>query len=610
MKNTGKKSDASILHEKALELLKMKLTGSSSYNAEDDVQKLIYELEVHQIELELQNAELMRARSVAQHATKKFTELYDFAPSGYFTLSTGGEIIELNLSGANILGKERSRLKKSRFGFFVSDETKPIFNDFLAKVFSSKVKETCEVALLTAYYSKIYVYVSGIATEVGEHCLVAVIDINKRKKAEQDLIKAKEKAEESDRLKSAFLANMSHEIRTPMNGILGFTELLKKHDLTGEKQQQYISMIEKGGARMLNIINDIISISKVESGQMDVSISETNINEQIEYIYTFFKPEVQRKGMHMSFHNSLPAKEAVIKTDREKIFAILTNLVKNAIKYSDRGTIEFGYLLKTISDAAKPVSELVGLDKSNLLDNKEANEPAETVNEAFVMEFFVKDTGIGIPQGKKEAIFERFVQADIGDKRAFQGAGLGLSISKAYVEMLGGKIWVESEEGSGSIFYFTIPYNTEPDEIQAIENVGSQDEEEHQIKKLKILIADDDESSAMLLTEIVKKYSKEMLYAETGVEAIEACRSNPDINLILMDIQMPVMDGYEATSLIRKFNKGVIIIAQTAYALMGDRAKAINAGCTDYVSKPLNQNLIIELLEKHIDKSVASDNRK
>jgi signal transduction histidine kinase/ActR/RegA family two-component response regulator len=395
-----------------------------------------------------------------------------------------------------------------------------------------------------------------------------------------DLKFAKDKAEENDRLKSAFLANMSHEIRTPMNGILGFTGLLKKPELTGEKQQLYISMIEKGGARMLNIINDIISISKVESGQMEVSISESNVNEKLEFIYTFFKPEVQRKGMQMSFHTSLPAREAVIKTDREKVSAILTCLVKNAVEYTFSGTIEFGYVLKPVKKSG---------------DNKDIA--------SAELEFYVKDTGIGIPQDKMEAIFERFVQADNGDKRAYQGAGLGLSISKAYVEMLGGKIWVESEVGKGSTFYFTIPYHNEPKGIIAVEKVVAPDKEEPQIKKLKILITDDDESSAMLLTEIVKKYGKEFLYAENGVEASEACRNNPDLDLVLMDIQMPIMDGYEATKQIRQFNKKIVIIAQTAYVRDGDRAKAIDAGCNDYVSKPINHSLITELIKKYYKES-------
>jgi signal transduction histidine kinase len=239
-----------------------------------------------------------------------------------------------------------------------------------------------------------------------------------------ELIAAKEKAEESDKLKSAFLANMSHEIRTPMNGILGFADLLKEPELTGEEKLEYVSIIEKSGKRMLNIINDLIDISKVESGQMEISISEINVNEQIEYIYTFFKQEIKRKGMQIIYRNGLSTHESVIQTDREKLYAVLTNLVKNAIKYSDTGTIEFGY----------------------------------TLINGF-LEYFIKDTGIGIPHDKKEAIFDRFIQADITDKRAFQGAGLGLTISKSYVEMLGGNIWVESEIGNGSIFYFTIPYN-------------------------------------------------------------------------------------------------------------------------------------------------------
>jgi len=252
-------------------------------------------------------------------------------------------------------------------------------------------------------------------------------DITEIKQAEQKLIASKEKAEESDHLKTAFLTNMSHEIRTPLNSILGFAELLEEPDLTGEEQQNYIGIIEKSGARMLNIINDIIDISKIESGLMEVQIENCNINEQIEYIYSVFKPEIEKKGMHLFLKISLPYTASVIQTDSEKLYAILNNLVKNSIKYSDQGTIEVGY---------------------NLINN--------------YLEFFVKDTGIGIPKERQEAVFQRFVQADIADKRAYQGAGLGLSISKSYVEMLGGKIWVESEVGKGSTFYFTIPYHNVP----------------------------------------------------------------------------------------------------------------------------------------------------
>jgi len=258
-----------------------------------------------------------------------------------------------------------------------------------------------------------------------------VRDITERKQAEQELIKAKEKAEESDRLKTAFLANMSHEIRTPLNGILGFAEMLKEPDLSGEELQKYISIIDKSGKRLTNIVEDIISISKIESGQMEISLSETNVNEQIEYIYAIFKPEADQKGVQIFFKNSLPTKETTIKTDREKINVILANLVKNAIKFTNKGYIEIGYEKKS-----------------------------------KYLEFYVKDTGTGIRPEQKEFIFERFRQGSESLTRNYEGAGLGLSISKAYVEMLGGKIWVESEEGKGSVFYFTIPYNADHKETK------------------------------------------------------------------------------------------------------------------------------------------------
>ncbi|SEH05420.1 Autoinducer 2 sensor kinase/phosphatase LuxQ [Candidatus Venteria ishoeyi] len=323
---------------------------------------------------------------------------------------------------------------------------------------------------------------------------------------------------------------------------------------------------------MLNIINDIISISKIESGLMEVNMQESNINEQIEYIYTFFKPEIEAKGMQISFNNSLPSKEAIIKTDREKIFAILTNLVKNAIKYSEKGSIEIGYV------------------KTN--DHLSLH----------AMQFYVKDTGIGIPKDRQEAIFERFIQADIEDKNAYQGAGLGLSISKAYAEMLGGEIWVESEEGKGSCFYFKLPYQINTIKGYRLKNKIYTADDEITINSLKILIAEDDETSEMFISIAVQKFGKEIIKAKTGTEAVEICQNNPKIDLVLMDIQMPEMDGYEATKQIRKFNKDVIIIAQTAFGLEGDREKAIAAGCDDYIAKPINKVELLTLIHKYFNK--------
>lgn len=408
------------------------------------------------------------------------------------------------------------------------------------------------------------VNIEPVSINNSKHAVVTVEDISSFKNAEIELVCAKEKAEESDRLKSAFLANMSHEIRTPMNGILGFAALLKEPKLSGEQQQEYISIIEKSGDRMLNTINDIINISKVESGQMDLSLDKTNVNEQLEYIHAFFKMEAEEKGLQISFKTGLPKKTAVIITDREKIYGILTNLVKNAIKFTHSGSIHFGYVKKD-----------------------------------QYLEFYVKDTGIGIPADRQEAVFDRFVQADIGDTRVFEGSGLGLSISKAFVEMLGGRIWLESEEGKGTTFYFTIPYSVEKEDNNGCDEAVTANVMRSGDKKLKILIADDDETSRMLVSIATEDYCREMLQTVNGVDAVELCRNHSDINLIFMDIKMPGMNGYDAVREIREFNNKVIIIAQTAYALAGERDAAITAGCNDYIAKPFNRVALAEVVNKY-----------
>lgn len=390
-------------------------------------------------------------------------------------------------------------------------------------------------------------------------------DISNRKAILEELTFAKEKAEESDRLKSAFLANMSHEIRTPMNGILGFAALLKEPGLSGEIQNDYLDIIKKSGVRMLNIIQEIVDISKIESGEMIVKSSEVNINEKVKDVYNLLALESEQKRIHLSYKSGFTDTEAKIRTDGEKLFGILTNLVKNAIKYTDKGFVEFGYELK-----------------------------------GSFLEFYVKDTGIGIPKTREKAIFDRFVQADIVDMAARQGAGLGLSIAKAFVEMLGGEIWVESEEGKGSIFYFTIQYHPASKSVSLVRNENTPLIKDSSSKKLKILIVEDDEASQCLISIIVKKFARKIIIVSSGFEAVEACKNNPDIDMIFMDIQIPIINGYEATRQIRQFNKDVVIIAQTAFALAGDREKAINTGCNDYISKPILERDLIGVIQRHI----------
>lgn len=416
-------------------------------------------------------------------------------------------------------------------------------------------------------------YVKILRNEVlwdgRRHYQVINQDITEQRKLTIDLIAAKEKAEESDRLKSAFLANMSHEIRTPMNGILGFSSLLSEPGLDGEDRSKYISVIQKSSVRMLNILNEIMDISKIESGLMEVDLKETNINEQIESMFLLLKPETQLKNIRFSIHTPLPFSKAKVLTDTEKLYSILTNLVKNAIKYTDKGSIEFGY------------------------------DVVETRHALSLLQFYVKDTGIGIPLERQEAIFERFVQADIADVQARQGSGLGLTIAKAYVKMLNGRIWVESKPGEGSTFYFTLPYNLEISEITSTQSDTLVSEEVNQEKKLNILVVEDDEISSKLIASFIGAISNRTFFSQSGIEALEILNHHPEIDLVLMDVRMPGMNGLEATRRIRDFNKNIIIIAQTAFGLTGDREKSMEAGCNDWISKPINKDSLLALIHKY-----------
>jgi PAS domain S-box-containing protein len=378
------------------------------------------ELIVANKELSFQNeekakraAELSIALAKAEDFEYKFKQIAENIDE-VFWLRTDSEMIYVSPSFEKIWGVQLHTIYENPqiFTEIIHPEDKPVVEEiFQSNEFKEQGLFNYEYRILRADNQVRWINAKTVPIVDDSGQIIKRVgiatDVTEKYRTVQELIQAKERAEESDRLKSAFLANMSHEIRTPMNGILGFSELLKKPGLTGEQQHEYIRIIEKSGARMLNIINNIIDISKIEANLMNIDIKNVDINKKIEFVYMFFKPQVEKKGMQLHFKNNLSAKEATLRTDEEKVYSILSNLVKNAIKYSNEGIIEFGY-----------------------------------VKRAETLEFYVKDTGIGIPKDRLEAIFQRFVQADISDKMARQGAGLGLSISEAYVEMLGGKIWV------------------------------------------------------------------------------------------------------------------------------------------------------------------------
>lgn len=387
-------------------------------------------------------------------------------------------------------------------------------------------------------------------------------DITSRKKAEEEIVAAKQKAEESDRLKSAFLANMSHEIRTPLNGIIGFSDLLKDPELTEDDKIEYVGIIKKSSARLMNLVNDLISISKIETGQMEIKTTKFNLNKLISDLHVFFKPQTDQKGIELHYTSELADNESNIISDDQKIYQVLTNLLNNALRFTDQGKIEFGYRINQ--------NEIV---------------------------FFVSDTGIGINTQVRELIFERFRQGDLSYTKMHEGAGLGLSISKGFVELLKGRIWLESNEGKGSTFYFTIPYNRLSDTSTPYKK-QPQYVSKNLSNKTFLIVEDDDVNYLLIKRIIVKELKAATLRAANGLQALDEFKKNNDISVVIMDIKMPKMDGYEAFREIRKLNPEIPVIAITAYALTEAREKIMKMGFTDYISKPFDIQTVIDTLIK------------
>jgi PAS domain S-box-containing protein len=400
-----------------------------------------------------------------------------------------------------------------------------------------------------------------------------ITDITEQQKIEEQLILAKEKAEEADNLKSTFLANMSHEIRTPMNGILGFSDLLKHEETSEEERNSFIDIIHQSGKQLLNIINDILDISKIEVGQIQINEDDCSVNDMLDELKGLFKPEIKNKAnLELETHKELSDDESIVITDGVRVRQILTNLVNNAIKFTSKGYVEFGYMV---------------VPRDN---------PSDDI--LHDIQFFVKDTGIGIPDTKREIIFDPFRQSDESHTRKFGGTGLGLAISKGFVELLGGKIWHESIENAGSTFYFTIPYKVgNPDLVKKVEaNFGNN----YQWESKNILVVEDDAVSYQYLHKILSKTNIKISHAFSGYEAVDFCDKHDDVDLVLMDIQLPGINGYQATEKIREFKPDLPIIAQTAHALPEDKQKSLEAGCDDYISKPIKRQLLLSKMEQFL----------
>jgi PAS domain S-box-containing protein len=499
-----------------------------------------------------------------------FRTLIDISPDGILTTDTEGNVTYGSLKSLEIFGVPSGMnvIGSSILNWISPDYTTMVLERFSEILSGNIVPETKEYKL-NKYDKSVFwgeLSSSPLPSKDGVFTglLIVCRDISNRKKAEEDLIKARDKAEESDRLKTAFLHNISHEIRTPMNAITGFSALLHEPDLDTETQHSFIDIINQSSNHLLTIVTDIIEISNIEAGLLKFNKKEINLNSLLMKLINEFNPRATDKGIEFRYEIGLDNNQSVIQMDSDKLNQILLNLLNNAFKFTENGLIKFGYKQKN-----------------------------------GFLEFYVSDTGIGVPHDHQKRIFERFYQVESTLARQYEGTGLGLPISKAYVELMGGTIWLESEQGSGSVFYFTIPY------IQSggNETLKSYIPETQKIisnGKKTILIAEDEENNYLLLLEFLSSLNVELLHANNGKEAVEICESEKVISLVLMDIKMPVMDGYAATREIRKNYPGLPVVALTAYSFEDDRKKAFACGCNDFISKPFSKNAILETVTKYL----------
>ena len=390
-----------------------------------------------------------------------------------------------------------------------------------------------------------------------------ILQINEEyQQINEELNRSKKKAEESDRLKTAFLSNMSHEIRTPMNAILGFSQLLENPNITNEKKAKYIKTINDCGNQLISIIDDLLDIARIEANQIKIEIETVNLNEISNQILSILEVKAKASNIDLILENGADDFQVDVLTDGVRLRQILINLINNSIKFTQSGFVKFGY----------------------------------QINEN-VVEFFVEDTGIGIDEKYQKSVFDRFVQVETDITKLVGGNGLGLSISKALVELLDGKIWLKSEKGKGTTMYFTIPYN-QSKKVEKLPQI--------EIKQLKgnkkyiVLVAEDEVANYFYLEELLTDLNIIPIHALNGKFAVDMVAQNPEIDLILMDIKMPVLDGYGATEEIRKFRPDIPIIAQTAYLQLINGLKATDLGFDDFIFKPINPQVLKEILQKYL----------
>jgi PAS domain S-box-containing protein len=386
-------------------------------------------------------------------------------------------------------------------------------------------------------------------------------DITARKLMEHALIEARDRAEKSDKLKDAFLQNLSHEIRTPLNAIVGFSELIKLPDSRKpETIDEYSEIILDNSYQLLSIVSDILTVARIQTGQEEVMYRPLDLSDMMDKLFTVYELKAHEKNLTLLLTKGVAAQPLITITDETKLTQIITNLLNNALKFTHKGYIEMGYTFR-------------------------ANE----------IEFFIKDSGIGIAKEAHEIIFERFQQAEASTGYNYGGTGLGLSISKSYSQMLGGRLWVESEPEKGSTFFLSIPYY--PEELKT-STINKPSDLLQLSRHINILIAEDEFYNYLLIKSILTCDKITLIHAPNGYEAVQLCKQNTDFDLVLMDIKMPVMDGLAAFREIKLIQPKLPIIAQTAYALEQEKQQFLEKGFDDYIAKPIRKDELLEKINK------------
>lgn len=505
-----------------------------------------------------------------------FESMFNTIPDGVLITNTKREILLANKGMKTTFNYAPEGIIGKTTEFLYADQEK--YNNAGANIFD-KIAVSYNNFYLTNYKKRNEIVFPGetfgtkLYDKKGKWIgnLGIMRDVSERINYINEINEAKIKAEQSDRLKSAFLANMSHEIRTPLNSILGFSTLLGDQDTTNNDKQRFIKIIQDNGKQLMSIISDIIDISKIESNQLDINKVSTNINEELDKMYEEIKQKLYqiKSPVKLSINYALVKNEAIFMTDQFRFRQIFLNLLGNAVKFTKQGAISFGY---------------------------------EVVNENI--RFFVKDTGKGISSSDQKKLFKRFSQIESKEKSELvSGSGLGLAISKALSELLGGKMWVESNQKLGSTFYFELPFIKDLNKRVYPVYQQEQVSRNFNFAGKTILIVDNETSCILLLETLLKREDILTFGANNGLEAIEIIQKNENVDLVLIDLQMPKMNGYEATRKIKLLRPTLPVIAQTALAQVGDQEKAIEAGCDNFINKPINKVALFNLLMKYLNPS-------